>query len=154
MKYLTGSSYFFSGYSGFVPRDFDYIEIVDNPDILDVELIFDENKNVVHQYRRRPKLDIILDVIKVKGNTHVCSFLIPEFAKELGITIEDLPLIEKTIDEFPPKYRYYKIIYNSYIKNNSFTLTDEQRLAAYNCYNEYRQQYEQRRALRKMKRAG
>ena len=66
------------------------------------------------------------------------SFLIPEFNKQISFTIEDLPKIKPLIDNLDEKHKYEEIIYNAYIENKSFTLTEEQRDAAYRRYKEAR----------------
>ena len=68
----------------------------------------------------------------------VGKFLIPEFNKKIGFTIDDLPKIKPLIDRLDEKHIYEKIIYESYLENNSFTLTEDQRLKAYKKYKETR----------------
>ena len=68
----------------------------------------------------------------------VGKFLIPEFCREIGFTIEDLPKVRPLIDALDPRHRYEEIIYDSYMENGSFTLTEEQRMRAYKAYLEAR----------------
>lgn len=68
------------------------------------------------------------------------KFLIPEFNEKFGITIEDLKGLSSLLDRLDDKHLYEKIIYDAYIENNDFSLTDEQRQNAYNEYKKYRQQ--------------
>jgi hypothetical protein len=64
----------------------------------------------------------------------VGKFLVPEFCAAIGFTIEDLPQLKPLIDILDNKHKYEEIIFNSYLKNGSFTLTDEQRERAYKSY--------------------
>ena len=55
----------------------------------------------------------------------ICFFLTPEVAKEIGLTIEDLPLLEPMLKKLDTKHKYLEIIYYAYLENGSFTLTQE-----------------------------
>ena len=75
-----------------------------------------------------------------KGPTmQIGKFLIPEFNNEIGFTIEHLKQLVPLIEKLDDKHKYEKIIFDSYIENNSFTLTEEQRLKAYEEYKKYRE---------------
>ena len=62
------------------------------------------------------------------------KFLVPEFCETIGLLVEDLPQLKILITKLDDKHMYEKIIYDSYIENGSFTLTDEQRDRAYKSY--------------------
>ena len=66
------------------------------------------------------------------------KFLVPEVCKELGVTIEDLPKLEPLLARLDDRHKYEEIIFRSYLENGSFTLTDEQRLTAYESYKQSR----------------
>ena len=51
-----------------------------------------------------------------------------------GITIDDLKLFEQAFNNIDERHTYEKIIYDAYIENNAFVLTDEQREKAYKAY--------------------
>ena len=68
------------------------------------------------------------------------KFLIPEFNEKFGITVEDLKELSSLLDHLDDKHLYEKIIYDAYLENNDFSLTDEQRQNAYNEYKKHRQQ--------------
>jgi hypothetical protein len=70
----------------------------------------------------------------------VGKFLIPEFCQEIGFTINDLPRMQPLIDSLDEKHLYEKIIYEAYLQNGDFYLTQEQRDAAYISYKETRSQ--------------
>jgi hypothetical protein len=56
----------------------------------------------------------------------------------IGFTIEDLKLFEEAFNHIDDKHSYEKKIYDSYIENEGFTLTKEQRDEAYQIYKEKR----------------
>ena len=62
------------------------------------------------------------------------KFLVPEFCKEIGSTVEDLPKLAPLISNLDTKHEYEKIIFDSYIQNGDFVLTQEQRDKAYESY--------------------
>lgn len=67
------------------------------------------------------------------------KFLVPEVANYLGFTINHLKKLSPLIDFLDDKHRYEKIIFESYIENNDFFLTEEQRLKAYLEYQKWKQ---------------
>lgn len=134
MKCLTGSQRFFSKFEDFSPKDTDYLEILDTDEFDRKRLIRDSENHEVYQWKRKPKNILIEEVLNHPTSLAVCAFLIPEFANEIGLTIEDLTILKNNIQHIPSKYSYYEVIYDAYIKNNSFTLTEEQLLEAYNVY--------------------
>ena len=141
MRYLTGSRAFFNSYEDFNSKDIDYVEIIDSEEFPRKRIIRDENGNSVHQWRRKDKEVMIQEIEAMPTSGAVVAFLIPEFANEIGLTINELKTLQEhiyRICELYPKYSYYKVIYDSYIINNSFMLTDEQRLNAYTKYRKYR----------------
>lgn len=85
---------------------------------------------------KKPKNECIEYAMREKaGGLEFGKFLVPEFATELGLTIEDITTLydfyKSKIDQ---RHSYQHDIYNAYVKNNAFTLTDEQRLVAYEAY--------------------
>jgi len=67
------------------------------------------------------------------------KFLVPEVAKYLGFTIEHLKKLKPIVDSLDKNHRYEKIIYESYIENSDFILTEEQRRAAFDEYKKERE---------------
>lgn len=137
-KHLMGSRYFFSVYDDFVGKDRDEIQVIETEDFLHIRQITGLSK-CLFQVRKKPSVD---EYIKwdVESNVpmSVGKYLIPEFCAEIGFTIADLPKVKSLVDRLDPKHRYEEIIYNSYIENGSFMLTDEQRFRAYKSYKESR----------------
>lgn len=72
----------------------------------------------------------------LKGNTPMQSgkFLVKEVCDDVGFTIEHLKQLESTFRNMDEKHKYEEVIFDSYIENNDFSLTGEQRLKAYAIY--------------------
>lgn len=78
--------------------------------------------------------------ITLSNNTpmEIGKFLVPEFINEMNITIENLKQLEPLVSRLDDMHKYEKIIYDAYIENNDFYLTDEQLKDAYEIYIKYR----------------
>lgn len=63
------------------------------------------------------------------------KFLVPEVVEYLGFTLDDLKRLQPIVEQLDSKHGYEKIIFDSYLENNGFYLTQEQRD---NAYIEYR----------------
>lgn len=68
----------------------------------------------------------------------VGKFLVPEFAKYLNVSIDDLKMLQPLIDSIDEMHEYERIIYNAYIQNNGFFLTEDQLQTAYDTYKKLR----------------
>lgn len=137
-KILMGSQYFFSCYEDFNSKDIDEIEIIPTNE-------FKWSRQITGQGRcsfQLKKLESVEDYINhaLESNLGMVigKFLVPEFCEEIGMTVNDLPKLQPLLDKLDDKHKYEEIIYNSYIENNSFTLTNSQRERAYNSYKESR----------------
>ena len=135
-----GSRYFFERYEDFQSHDIDKIQIEDTDEYDYIRVLRGQGKDYFY-IKRKPKEEMTQDALKQELPMVVGKFLIPQFNKAIDFTIEDLPRLKPLIDKLDDKHLYEKIIYESYLENNSFTLTDEQRLKAYNEYKKYREQY-------------
>ena len=132
-----GSKYFFNRYPDYTSHDVDTVEIVDTNEFKEKRVIRGQGKDMFF-LRKKPKEELIADALKSELSMVVGKFLIPGFNREIGFTIEDLPKLKPLIDKLDDKHKYEEIIYNSYLKNGDFILTDEQRLKAYNTYKDSR----------------
>lgn len=133
-KILMGSNYFFSQYPDFHSKDIDVIELVDTDRFQWYRHLSGRGK-CLFQFRRLDKTQEYIDYALSSNQAMVVGkFLIPEFCEEIGFTINDLPQLQPLIDKLDDKHYYEKIIYDSYIRNGSFTLTDGQREKAYQSY--------------------
>jgi hypothetical protein len=68
----------------------------------------------------------------------IARYLTKEFADAIGLTIEDLVRLSPLVDKLGKKHTYLKVIYDNYLNNKGFFLTDEQREEAYMKYKESR----------------
>ena len=68
------------------------------------------------------------------------KFLVPEFARELEMDIDDLERLRPLAEKLDDKHLYEKVIYDAYIENGCWGLTDEQRAEAYRIYNECKEE--------------
>lgn len=134
---LMGSTYFFSCYNDFKPTDIDKIDIINTSDFKEKRIIRGQGKDYIF-LKRKPKEELIQDALKSSLALVVGKFLIPEFNKQIGFTIEDLPKVQPLIDRLDDKHKYEKIIYEAYLENKEFSLTQKQRDAAYASYKESR----------------
>lgn len=138
-KFLVGSRAFFECYEDFVPHDTDWVEMIgaNQPfpyhhtmrnKVCHILLRWEKNAQKYIDYALQQNFPLV-----------VGKFLVPEFAKAIHLTIDELKQLEPLLKNIDDKHKYQIIIFNSYITNNDFTLTDEQRLAAYNEYKKYRE---------------
>ena len=69
----------------------------------------------------------------------VIKFLSPRVAEYIGLGIDKLQFLKPLIDALDSKHEYAKIIYQFYIENGKFELTEKQRLEAFKIYKKSRQ---------------
>ena len=135
---LVGSNAFFKDIEGFTSKDIDILEFVDDPkDFKNVRQFKFPNK-CVFQWRKMP-IDELIDITLFRNfPMEIGKFLVPEFIKEFKLSMDDLKRLEPIIAKLDDKHKYEEVIYNAYLENNDFVLTDEQRQEAYRVYNKYR----------------
>ena len=137
-KFLTGSTYFFSEYPDFKSKDIDEIEIIDTGDFKYLRQLSGRGR-CLFQLKRQPSAEeYIKYAVECQPGMAIARFLSAEFNTEIGLTVEDLPKLQPLADRLDPKHKYLGYIYNCYLKNNSFSLTSEQRMQAYQIYKESR----------------
>lgn len=138
-KIKCGSSVFFNKFDDYTLKDVDWIVLVDkipkdNPmwrvKIKDDDLMIFKIGTTKQQY-----MDMVFNT---KVPLKFGKFLIPEFVKYIGFKIDELKQFEDIVNNLDDNHKYQKIIYDSYLENNSFTLTDEQLNKAYTEYKKYR----------------
>ena len=140
MKILIGSSVFFNEYNDFIPHDIDYVLFEEHPQLYKTFAHIKTKTEDVFAYKQMSKDEFLqyeLEHCK-KAKMAVGKLLVPELVKYMNITIDDLKKFKFAIDEIQEKHSYEKIIYDAFIKNNDFILTQEQRDKAYQEYKKYR----------------
>lgn len=136
--FLMGSQYFFSCYDDFESKDVDEVEIIETDAFSNMRQLTGQGK-CLFQLKKQPSKDEYIKYALLSNLGMVIGkFLIPEFCEAIGFTVADLPRLSALIDRLDDKHRYEEIIFNSYIENGAFTLTDEQRARAYKSYKESR----------------
>lgn len=139
-RIAVGSQVFFSQYEDYQSHDKDYVEFQDEPQTFRKFLIVRENGNDVFYYKTMSKEEFIaFELNHAKGiSMAACKLLVPELAEFIGLTIEDLKLFEDSFRKIDDKHKYAEAIYDFYVKNNEFSLTEKQRKKAYQIYKEQR----------------
>ena len=135
---LTGSCLFFGNYPDFKPHDKDYIIIERNPEYRYLRHLHGKDIDVFYNQKLSSTQEYINFALDDGLGMSVVKFLTPEFNKAIGFTINDLPKVKPLIDKLDEKHLYVKIIYEAYLENNDFILTQEQRDKAYTAYKEAR----------------
>ena len=135
MTFLTGSQVFFKEYEDYQPKDIDKIEIIEDDNTDWSFRQFTLKGKCVFQIKKRNSVnEYIKDAYKAGCGMVVARFLSPEFINYINMEVKELLLLSSFINALDEKHLYLKTIWESYIENNAFTLTDEQRLKAYNEY--------------------
>jgi hypothetical protein len=135
-----GSSAFFKQYDDYNSKDLDLLNLVTDTIIGKdhVNMRIKENNILkdIFLMKIEDKDTLISKTINANVPLRVGKFIVPEFAKYINLTIDDLKKLKPLFDKLDDHHKYEVIIYNSYIENNDFTLNDEQRLKAYKLYKE------------------
>lgn len=137
-EFKIGSSVFFSKYSDYVLHDEDYLALTDTffPGLNSLRLN-NKGKDVI--FEAKDDISIMIQkTLDTKVGLKIGKFLVLDVIKYLGITIQDLKKLKPLIFTLDDKHKYEEIIYNSYIENNDFYLTEEQLNKAYDIYKKYR----------------
>lgn len=135
---IVGSNAFFRSIDGFVSKDIDILELIDKPIGFKIFRQIKFPNKCVFQWKRMSPQEFIDITIKNNTPMEVGKFLVPEFNNEIGFTIDDLKQLDLLFNKLDDKHLYEKIIYDSYIENNQFILTDIQLQKAYEEYLKYR----------------
>ena len=137
-KILVGSRYFFSVYDDFHSKDSDYVKIIEKSNEFKYNREIHLAEKCIFEIVKYPAKDIIIRIIENGSPMQIGKFLVPEFAEKIGFTFNDINLLLPAIEKLDDKHQYEKIIFNSYIENGKFELTEEQRKMAYNEYKKER----------------
>lgn len=132
---IVGSCAFFNKFKDFNSKDTDILHILDYPIFGEtIQVIRKNNKDefLMYNFGKNKLIELINDPLQVG------KFLVPEFVEYIDLNIEDLKRLEHWFDKLDDKHKYERIIYDSYIENNGFFLTDEQLDKAYEIYKKYR----------------
>lgn len=135
---LTGSQVWFQNIPDFYPSDIDYIRLIDNPQGFQYVRQTHRNSQCIFEWKRMTPQEYIDYALQRGPAMQIGKFLTPEFVNEINFTIEHLKQLQPLVDRLDTRHQYQKIIYDSYIQNNDFVLTDEQLYKAYESYKQSR----------------
>ena len=144
-EYLIGSKYFFKGIKGFQPHDTDTLIVEENPQDYKVFMQITGRKKCLFKWKLMTPneyIDYMLNICKTP--MVVGKFLNREFCEDIGFTIEHLKQLEPLFNQLDERHTYEKIIYDAYMENNDFFLTEKQRMKAYQDYVISRHRYKTR----------
>lgn len=136
MRFKVGSQAFFSGYPDFYPKDIDWVEFEEHPHLYKDKLQFrKKDKSLcLFKWRKMSANEFVEYTLNSSLPMEIGKFLVPEICEYLGFTLEHLKKLKPVIDKIDKKHEYEKVIFDSYIENEEFTLTQEQRDKAYSVY--------------------
>lgn len=138
-RFKVGSEYFFSCYDDFIPNDLDEVEFEEEPKLYKNYMQFHkkDSSRCLFKWRKMSADEFVEYTLNTKLPMELGKFLIPEVNEYIGFTIEHLKKLSPVVDRLDKKHSYEKIIFDSYLLNNDFYLSDKQR---YEAYLEYRKQ--------------
>ena len=142
-RIVIGSRAFFEGMPDFQSKDKDILVLTDKPNGFTHYRQLSMSGRCTIEWARKPKDEFLAYAMREKADgLEFGKFLVPEFAEELGLMIADLAMLYSHFRErINDKHKYQYSIYNAYIANNAFVLSDEQRAIAYDAYKAERPEY-------------
>ena len=132
-RFKVGSQYFFSSYSDFMGRDIDEVEFEESPRLYCNMMQFrkKDKSRCLFMWRKMSADEFVEYTLNSKLPMEIGKFLVPEVADYLGFTINHLKQLAPVVERLDEQHQYEKVIYNSYVENNGFYLTSDQRDEAY-----------------------
>lgn len=131
---LTGSRAFFEGLDGFAPHDTDKIIVTPRPHGFKYLRQTRLRDKCIFEVADLPKQQLIDLALNGKTAMTLGRFLTPDYAQHLGLTTDDLRQLQPLVEKLDDRHQYAAIIFDAYLHNGTFTLTDEQRQAAFAAY--------------------
>ena len=136
---IVGSTYFFKDIEGFSPKDLDTLELVENPKNFKQSYQISGHGRCIFKWKKMSPEEFIQISLSRNCPMEIGKFLVKEFCDEIGFTIDNLKKLKPLRDSLDDKHKYEGIIFDAYIENQEFNLTEEQLLNAYEEYKKYRQ---------------
>ena len=138
-EFIVGSRYFFENIKGFSSKDIDILIVEKEPSNYKVFMQISGKNKCVFRWKYMCVESFLHYAFMLKNTPmNVGKFLNKEFAEYIGLEIKHLKRLEPIFKRLDEKHLYEKVIFDSYIENNGFYLTEEQRLKAYEEYKKYR----------------
>lgn len=133
-RFLIGPKAFFSGMEGFDPKDSDFLTLVETGNGFSHFYQMTDGTCCHYILVRKSKKEMI-DYALSNGLTMLVGLLlVPALAAELKFTIQDLKNLKLLVSKLDVEHNYEAAIYEYYIENNGFSLTEEQREKAFALY--------------------
>ena len=142
-RFMIGSRAFFEGMPDFQSKDRDILVYTDTPNGFTNYRQSSMSGRCTIEWAARPKADFLEYALRDKADgLEFGKFLVPEFAEEIGLSIDDLKkLYEHFEGRLDRKHGYQRAICEAYVDNGAFTLTDGQRVGAYEAYKAERPEF-------------
>lgn len=136
-QFEIGSSAFFSGMEGYGGKGSDTLLIERDPVGFKTWRESSGPCSVV-EWREMGKDEFIEATLSFDRPELAGKFLITEFAEWLQMTADNLKKLDGLFSKMEGKQAYLRKIYEYYIENGKFELSEEQKKEAYSIYQEYR----------------
>lgn len=135
-----GSSYFFESFPDYKEKDRDELCIMDRFPFKNTNVLNMKKDGVdVFFFRDMDKEGFVEDTIKSGVPMRAGKFLNREFAEDyLKMSVRDLGALDSVFRNMDGKHTYETVIYEAYVANNGFYLTEEQLKSAYDEYKKSR----------------
>lgn len=139
-QFRVGSTYFFSQYPDFNSKDYDEVEFETEPKLYKNVMQFRKRDGTrcLFIWRKMDPDEFVEYTLTTKLPMEIGKFLVPEVAEYLGFTMEHLRRLGPVVDRLDPKHEYERVIFEAYLENGGFWLTQEQRDHAYALYKSIR----------------
>ena len=136
LRYKVGSQAFFSCYPDFTPSDLDELELEEAPKLYKnfMQIRKKDGTRCIFKWHKKTADEFVEYSLRSKLPMEVGKFLVPEVAECIGFTIDHLKKLSPVFDRLDEKHAYERIIFDAYIDNGGFWLTQDQRDMAYQVY--------------------
>lgn len=139
VKFQVGSIPFFKNIEGFKPHDEDVLILQKENDKYTTQLYIKFESECVMYWKYSNKESFIQTHLDLNKGIILGKFLVPEVIQYINLTIDDLKQLKPLLKDLDDKHLYQKYIYNYYIQNNDFKLTEKQLNQVYKIYLQYRE---------------
>ena len=139
-RFKVGSQAFFSMYPDFTPSDIDEVEFEEKPRLFRdfMQIRKKDRTRCLFIWRKMDPDEFVDYALRSRTPMEAGKFLVPEVAEYLGITLDHLRRLGPVLDKLDPKHEYERVIFEAYLENGGFWLTQEQRDHAYTLYKSIR----------------
>lgn len=137
--FLVGSTYFFKNIKDFKSKDIDRVILIDNPVGFKFVRQTSGCGSCLFEWKRMSAEQFLKHTLKTQLPMSVGKFLVKEFCDEIGFTFEQLKQLAPIFEKLDERHQYEKIIFDAYMKNGEYKLTEYQLNKAYGNYKKVRE---------------